>query len=73
MTTLTVTPAQAQALAQRIAAARAAEQAAHDALTLLTLGHVPADAVLADVNTDTGVLTFHVQQPPSPEGADDAG
>ena len=55
---VTVTPQQAQHLAAVVSAAQHAQRAAQDAVTLLTLGHVPAEAVLADINTDDGVLTF---------------
>lgn len=58
MTTVTVTPAQARLLAQRIETARAARAEADATLALLTLGHGLDDAVLTDVNTVTGVLTF---------------
>ena len=55
---LTVTPAQAQRLAALVSAAQQAQRAAQDAVTLLTLGHVPPEAVLDDINTDDGMLTF---------------
>jgi hypothetical protein len=64
VTTLTVTPLQAWHLAHLLQQSQQAKAAADAALALLTLGHpVPHDATLADVNVDTGVLTFHVEQP----------
>jgi hypothetical protein len=75
VTTLTVTPAQAQKLAAALNVARDAQARAQDVLDTLTAGHpLDAGAVLADVNTDTGVLTFHVARgDASTEGTDDAG
>jgi hypothetical protein len=58
MTTVTVTPLQAAYLAGLVADAQKAQRVAGEAVALLTLGHVPPAAVLADINTDTGVLTF---------------
>jgi hypothetical protein len=58
MTTLTVTPEQARYLAGLVAGAQKAQRVAGEAVALLTLGHVPAAAVLQDINTETGVLTF---------------
>jgi hypothetical protein len=58
--TITLTPAQAQHVAALIQQAQTAKQSADDAVTLLTLGLVPAGAALTDVNTDTGVCTFTV-------------
>ena len=63
--TVTLTPLQAAYLAGLVSEAQKAQQAANEALALLTLGHVPSDAVLQDINTDTGVLTFT-----TPGGAD---
>lgn len=65
MSTVTVTPLQAQYLAGLVAEAQRAQRVANEAVALLTLGHVPADAVLADINTDTGTLTFTVPEPAS--------
>jgi hypothetical protein len=57
--TLTVTPAQATALARLVEETRRAGQLAQDALALLTLGHdVPPAAQLTAIDADTGVLTF---------------
>jgi hypothetical protein len=57
---LSLTPPQAQHLAQLIQQAQTAKRTADDAVTLLTLGLVPAGAALTDVNTETGVCTFTV-------------
>ena len=70
MTTVTVTPLQAAHLAGLVAEAQKAQRAASEAVALLTLGHVPADAVLADINTDTGTLTFTVPAPETAPSAD---
>lgn len=58
MATVTVTPLQAAYLAGLVQEAQKAQRVAQEAVALLTLGHVPADAVLQDINTETGVLTF---------------
>lgn len=63
MPTLTVTPLQAAYLAGLVAEAQKAQRIANEAVALLTLGHVPAAAVLQDINTDTGTLTFTVPEP----------
>ena len=63
MATVTVTPLQAQYLAGLVSEAQRAQRVANEAVALLTLGHVSADAVLADINTDTGTLTFTVPEP----------
>ena len=68
MRTLSLTPQQAQYLAGLAAEAQKAQRVANEALALLTLGHVPASAVLQDINTDTGTLTFTVPE----EAADGA-
>lgn len=69
MTTVTVTPLQAQYLAGLVQEAQKAQRAANEALALLTLGHVPAGAVLQNVDVETGVLTF--AGPPATEGPTD--
>lgn len=61
--TVTVTPLQANYLAGLVAEAQKAQRIANEAVALLTLGHVPAEAVLEDINTDTGTLTFRVPSP----------
>lgn len=58
MVTVALSPAQAGYVANLVTAAQRAQQAANEAVALLTLGHVPAGAILSDINTDTGVLTF---------------
>lgn len=58
MPTVIVTPPQAAYLAGLVSEAQRAQRVAHEAVALLTLGHVPAGAVLQDINTDTGALTF---------------
>lgn len=71
MTTVTVTPPQARHIAGLIEDAQRAQAAATAAVALLTLGHpLPETATLADVNVDTGVLTFHVEQPVAPTEGD---
>lgn len=63
MPTQLVTPAQATHLAQRAEAVRSAERAFQQDLALLMLGaDLPAGAVLADINVETGVLTFTVPE-----------
>lgn len=62
MITATLTTQQAEHLAGLVRDIQRAQQVASDALALLTLGHVPADAVLRDINTDTGVLTFSLPE-----------
>lgn len=63
MRAFTVTPLQAHYLAGLVAEAQKAQRVANEAVALLTLGHVPAGAVLQDINTDTGTLTFTVLEP----------
>lgn len=64
--TVTVTPLQAAYLAGLVAEAQKAQRVANEAVALLTLGHVPAAAVLTHIDTDAGVLTFSVAEgPPS--------
>lgn len=66
MTTLTITPLQAAYLAGLVSEAQKAQRTANEAVALLTLGHVPASAVLTHIDTDTGTLTFSVTEvPPS--------
>lgn len=62
--TVTVTPEQAAALAEHVQAAQTAHARAQETLRILTLGLLPADAALTDVNCETGVLTFHVEDAP---------
>lgn len=61
--TVTVTLSQAAYLAGLVQEAKQAQQKANEALALLTMGHVPPNTVLEDINTDTGVLTFTVSDP----------
>ena len=70
MTTVTVTPLQAHYLAGLVREAQQAQAKANDAVALLTLGHVPPDAVLANINTDTGELSFTVHDPETAPSAD---
>ena len=55
-----VTPQQAERLAALLTDAQRAHKVYADAVALLTLGHVAPDAVLENIDTDTGVLTFRV-------------
>lgn len=77
MTTVTVTPAQAQRLARAIADAEAARLRYADMVATLAAGHVPDHAVFQGIDTDTGVMSFHVETPadtppPPAEGTPDA-
>lgn len=66
---VTVTPAQAQRIAELVRRARKASDDVDTVVRLLGLGHVPPTATLADVNVATGALTFTL--PPAPdEGVD---
>lgn len=69
MMQLTVTPAQAQILASAEQAKAQAIAHAQTVANAMCAGLVPDGAQLADINTDTGVLTFHVET----TGGDDAG
>lgn len=68
--TVTVTPLQAAYLAGLVSEAQKAQRVANEAVALLTLGHVPAAAVLANINTDTGELSFTVHDPETAPSAD---
>lgn len=57
-TTISLTPAQAQFLAQKLSAVRTAEEEFSSVLGLLCLGTGAKGEELVDLNTDTGVLTF---------------
>jgi hypothetical protein len=58
MATVTVTPKQAEYLAALLTQAKRAQTVYAEAVALLTLGYVAPDAVLTNIDTDTGVLTF---------------
>ena len=63
MPTLTVTPAQARLVAQRVQAVQEADALLRVVLEAVTAGHDVA-GTLTDINVDTGVLTFTVHEPP---------
>jgi hypothetical protein len=58
--TVTVTTKQAEYLAALLTQMQRAQSVYAEAVALLTLGHVAPDAVLENIDTDTGVLTFRV-------------
>lgn len=64
---VSLTPEQARYVASLVQQAQHAQRAVNEAVALLALGHVPTTATLADVNVETGALTFHV--PEVPDGA----
>lgn len=49
---------QSRAVAAALAEAQQAHARVVELVRVLTLGVMPAGAILVDVNTDTGVLTF---------------
>lgn len=57
--TITLTPEQAQHLAQLLQQAQHAQARYTETLAVLTLGTVGHGLPLANVDVDTGILTFH--------------
>jgi hypothetical protein len=58
MSTVTVTPEQARYLAALLQQAQRAHSTYAEAVALLTLGHAPTGATVAQIDTDTGTLTL---------------
>lgn len=58
-----LTVEQAQILVAAMQRAKQEQAAAEHVLHILTVGRVPAGAILQDINTDNGMLTFATPDP----------